>query len=421
MKSINNSITPTELNQAQNSPPCFSFYENTFDTGSQQTTTPSDIFDDIRSNRYPQVLRARRFHAEGNDDAYDEIKLQLPAFTAAGQFSYRNAAGLKFYSCRIVLDFDDLSDEAIEELRAFCRDLPFVELGFWSPSGEGLKVVCCLSEPKSDIDIAFFHRTAHRQLRGFFAANGFEIDTGDNLDRLCYFSSDPRAFFNPNPHPFEVEGDLTEGGEADSTNANKDIDVSQLSDLTDEYREAIQGLSFKKDGWSKTFLPCIFNDHERDGWDSSHNKMGVLRHARGFTFHCFKCDEKRTYKTSDESPPPSIFSRIPELRILANELGGGDGLSQWTWQYPGEINGQPCEQKNRHLYNPLLKQECPHCHESVPTYIDFARLIAGPHCPECNGHQLKPEPRRAVSCHPLSNIMNFGNLWIPCLRSKKSV
>lgn len=90
-----------------------------------------------------------------------------------------------------------------------------------------------------------------------------------------------------------------------------------------------------------------------------------------------------------EHRPPAIFSKIPELRILAKEVGG-ESL-QWTWQYPGAVNGQPREQKNRHLYNHLLKSDCPYCHESVPTYIDFARLTAGPHCPECNGHQLKPE------------------------------
>ena len=86
---------------------------------------------------------------------------------------------------------------------------------------------------------------------------------------------------------------------------------------------------------------------------------------------------------------PSIFSKIPELRTLAKQLG--TRLADWSWQYPGEVNGQPREQIRRHLYNPLLTQECPHCQKSVPTYIDFARLTSGPHCTECNGHQLKPE------------------------------
>ena len=90
-----------------------------------------------------------------------------------------------------------------------------------------------------------------------------------------------------------------------------------------------------------------------------------------------------------EPIPPPIFSKIPELRTLAKQVGGG--LSEWTRQYPGIVNGQPREQIHRHLYNHSLKQECPHCHEQVTTYIDFARLISGPHCPECNGHQLKPE------------------------------
>ena len=90
---------------------------------------------------------------------------------------------------------------------------------------------------------------------------------------------------------------------------------------------------------------------------------------------------------ASESIPLSIFSKIPELRTLAKQVGGG--LSEWAWQYPGDGNGQPHEQIYRHLYNPSLKSVCPHCHEQVTTYIDIARLISGPHCSECNGHQLK--------------------------------
>ena len=90
-----------------------------------------------------------------------------------------------------------------------------------------------------------------------------------------------------------------------------------------------------------------------------------------------------------QSVPLPIFSKNPELRTLTKQVGGD--LSDWTWQYPGEVNGQPHEQIRRHLYNLSLKQECPHCQKSVPTYIDIARLTAGPHCTECNGHLHKPE------------------------------
>lgn len=87
---------------------------------------------------------------------------------------------------------------------------------------------------------------------------------------------------------------------------------------------------------------------------------------------------------------PAIFDTIPELATLARQIST-DGLSTWARQYPGELNGQPREQKNRHLYNPLIKQDCPYCQEVVGTYLDYGRLTAGPHCPECNGHQHKPE------------------------------
>ena len=88
-----------------------------------------------------------------------------------------------------------------------------------------------------------------------------------------------------------------------------------------------------------------------------------------------------------EPEPLPIFSKIPELQVLV-KIGG---YRDWTWQYPGALNGQPTEQIRRHLYNPLLKSDCPHCNTPAPAYIDIGRLTNGPHCPECNGHQHKPE------------------------------
>lgn len=453
MVSTGNFTTPTELSQPLNSAPRLSFYKNTFDTRSQQTTTPAEIFEAIQSNRYPQVLKARQFNAAGKTDAYDEIKLQLPAFTAAGHFSYRNASELKVYSRRIVLDFDDLSDEVIEELRAFCESLPFVELVFLSPSGEGVKVVCCLSEPIKDIRIDSFHRTAHRQLRFFFAAKGFEIDTGDNLDRLCYISSDPRAFFNPNPHPFEVKEDLTEAGQAASTSANKDIEFLQLSDLSEKYQEAIKELRFKEDGWSETFLPCAFNDHEKDGWDSSHNRMGVSRHQRGFIFHCFKCEEKRTYKTKAPAPvePPAPDSPITnsafthftrEEELLWQEIGKNpndgwncNGIPAFTTNYQhlekmtGEFpdNGQPPELNAQRIWSTDLTA-CSHCGGIAAHWVDRGDLSIGFYCDNCHkdysitNYMIDEESRRfndSVDSDYTGFLGNnpdfqaFGDLYIP--------
>ena len=138
---------------------------------------------------------------------------------------------------------------------------------------------------------------------------------------------------------------------------------------------------------------CQATDHK----DPSRKTVQFRKWDRGIKGHCYNCDESWwevepppiAEPPTPEPIPPPIFKRIPELRTLAKQVGGGS--SGGTWQYPGEVNGQPRAQIRRHLYNPSLKQECPHCHEQVTTYIDIARLTAGPHCPECNGHLHKPE------------------------------
>ena len=89
--------------------------------------------------------------------------------------------------------------------------------------------------------------------------------------------------------------------ESPKTNSSSS-DIKAISELPEEYREAmakmVEADQFPDEGgFAKRYLPCIFNDHEQDGWDSKNNRMGVSKHKGGFTFHCFKCDEKRTYKT----------------------------------------------------------------------------------------------------------------------------
>ena len=171
-----------------------------------------------------------------------------------------------------------------------------------------------------------------------------------------------------------------------SDHPTQTVERSQLGDLEIDWNEK---------GVSQYFpaTQCQATDHK----DSLRETVQFRKWDGGIKGHCYNCG-KSWWEVEPppiaeppipEPIPPRIFSKNPELRTLAKQVGGG--LSEWTWQYPGDVNGQPREQIRRHLYNLSLKQECLHCQKSVPTYIDFARLTAGPHCPECNGHQLKPE------------------------------
>ena len=171
-----------------------------------------------------------------------------------------------------------------------------------------------------------------------------------------------------------------------SNHPTQTVEQSQLGDLEIDWNEK---------GVSQYFpaAQCQVTDHR----DQSRETVQFRKWDGGIKGHCYNCGESWWEVESPpiaepptpEPVPPPIFSKIPELWTLAKQVGGG--LSDWTRQYPGIVNGQPREQIHRHLYNHSLKQECPHCQKSVPTYIDIARLISGPHCTECNGHQLKPE------------------------------
>ena len=206
----------------------------------------------------------------------------------------------------------------------------------------------------------------------------YRIETGSLLD-IPTLSKEALQSIYHLIHPHATEHQV-------SNHPTQTVERSQLGDLEIRWDEK---------GASQYFpaAQCQATDHK----DPSRKNVQFRKWDRGIKGHCYNCGESWwevepppiAEPPTPEPIPPPIFKRIPELRTLAKQVGGGS--SGWTWQYPGTLNGQPREQKNRHLYNHLLKSVCPHCLKTVPAYIDFARLTSGPHCPECNGHQLKPE------------------------------
>ena len=200
----------------------------------------------------------------------------------------------------------------------------------------------------------------------------YRIETGSLLD-IPTLSKEALQSIYHLIHPHATEHQV-------SNHPTQTVERSQLGDLEIRWDEK---------GASQYFpaAQCQATDHK----DPSRKTVQLRKWDRGIKGHCYNCGESwwEVEPPTPEPIPPPIFKRIPELRIFAKAVSGGQ--ADWIWQYPGDGNGQPHEQRYRHLYNPSLKQECPHCHEQVTTYIDIARLISGPHCPECNGHQLKPE------------------------------
>lgn len=153
-----------------------------------------------------EIRRLNKRYEQTNDLAdrneKESLKTKLPAFVPAGEFSYRSTRSLTKYWGRIVVDIDKIKDP--ERLRATIKinHESSVVMAFLSPTGTGLKVIHQLEYPdlKSIDEIIDFHKQAFVSLINLYKCKYkiTEIDlAGSDLCRLCYYSFDDKAFYNP--------------------------------------------------------------------------------------------------------------------------------------------------------------------------------------------------------------------------------
>lgn len=153
-----------------------------------------------------EIRRLTKRYEQSNDlsdrNEKETLKTKLPAFVPAGEFSYRDNKSLTKYRGRIVMDIDKIKDP--ERLRASIKSNrePSVIMAFLSPSGNGLKVIHQLDCPelKSIEETVDFHKQAFVSLINLYKSKYkvSEIDlSGSDLCRLCYYSFDDKAYYNP--------------------------------------------------------------------------------------------------------------------------------------------------------------------------------------------------------------------------------
>ena len=146
-----------------------------------------------------QTLELRQMMDTATDQQMRDYKLlQFDAVTAAGIFSYGNAAGLVVRSPYIVIDVDDLAstDEAREIQQTLTNDKEVVTaLCFVSPKGLGVKWWAELPEWCKNMDFREQYSALSRYIGYTY---GILADsTGSNVNRLCFLPYDPHCYIHP--------------------------------------------------------------------------------------------------------------------------------------------------------------------------------------------------------------------------------
>lgn len=165
-------------------------------------TTDADfmsVIADIANGRWRQEVEAIRAAYATNQEAGDELKRRLPAILWSGTFTKRAADALKQHSGLVHVDLDKLGDK-LEAWREHIWADPHTLHCMTSPSGTGLKVVYRCDPARPHIDS--FRAAEFHVLQAF----GLVADPAcKDVNRLCFVTYDPEAFFNqdaiPLPYP----------------------------------------------------------------------------------------------------------------------------------------------------------------------------------------------------------------------------
>ncbi|WMX16540.1 VapE domain-containing protein [Aureispira sp. CCB-E] len=182
-----------------------------------------DIFKEIQKGVYGQpVFDCRTALSLRGKKAYTNEKLNLPCFTPSGRFGQAWTTDKKTkekrpipptkrhlieYNGIVVLDYDDLEIFTLLALIDKVKNCKFTFACFYSPSGNGYKVLVRTTnkDPQQ-------HANAFKAVRSyFFELTGVEDDkSSSNFNRLCFVSVDSTLLFNEDSTLFEFQPTLFE-------------------------------------------------------------------------------------------------------------------------------------------------------------------------------------------------------------------
>ena len=177
---------------------------------------------DVRADLFIAAVRNGRWRGcveeirrEPNKETTNRLKTCLPGVLLSGKFSERKNEALIQHSGLLCADLDKLNGE-LQNARKKLLGSPFLWALFTSPSGEGLKAVFRVPADGTQ------HRGSYRAVEQHVKQlTGIQIDEAcKDPARLCFVSSDPDAYHNPDaqelmhlrepekPKPAQVNGEL---------------------------------------------------------------------------------------------------------------------------------------------------------------------------------------------------------------------
>lgn len=177
-----------------------STFRNNQLTGNRPLLT---ILNHIKKGTEKEIVENyRQLLLDGKDDWADQLLLHLTAFTPAGRFDkIRHRNDILFYSRIVMLETNPLTEKELAKVHQVAIADQHTYASFRSIAGNTLIILVPVESE------AHQHpRTFNRVLNYYTSRRGLPLSAnGFRLTDLCYYSSDPDAFINPDATPLPLQ------------------------------------------------------------------------------------------------------------------------------------------------------------------------------------------------------------------------
>ena len=165
-------------------------YKNIYDTKNPHYLSIDKLLERIKIGKSKEKVEAIRETLD--KEKRDKLKRDLPCVVFSGKYGDRTDTTCIKNSGFIILDFDKLED--VRDFQTEIISSPYCYACWVSPSGDGLKALFKISDPKK-------HREHFAAIADIFP----QVDrSGVNESRVCYESYDPFIVINTNAEVFKT-------------------------------------------------------------------------------------------------------------------------------------------------------------------------------------------------------------------------
>ncbi len=169
---------------------------NPYDIANPAHVEVDAVLKGIKNGKWKTLIESVR--SKTRKEERDSVKRNLPAALFGGKFSSRRIDAFEESSGLVVVDFDKLSEQEIQDIEGHLKQLPYVYAIFRSPSNKGIKAI---------IRAEF---NTYEEYKSVFCAiddalgqmESFDMQNSD-ISRACFVSYDPNIYINTKASLFD--------------------------------------------------------------------------------------------------------------------------------------------------------------------------------------------------------------------------